>query len=474
MFNTAADVISFIRENDIMMVDFKMVDISGNYRHVTIPAENFSESTMTEGIGFDASNYGYAVVEKSDMVFIPDPKTAVVDPFCEIPTLSMTGNAMIIDYPQNKPLAQYPRNIVAAAEAYMQATGIADTMKILPEFEFYLFDDVAWKVSGGEVSAYVDAEQAHWNGDAEGLGNVVPKQGHYHIAKPLDRTFDCRSEMCLEMAAAGIPIKYHHPEVGGAGQFEIEPMLGKMSEMADNTMMIKYIVRNVAAKYNLAATFMPKPVAGEAGSGMHVHMLLLKDGEPVFSDDNGYSHLSKEAHYFMGGLLKHIASLCAITNPSTNSFKRLTPGFEAPVTVGYATSNRSAVIRIPAYAKEPSMRRFELRNPDATCNPYFCYAAILMAGLDGIINKIDPHEMGWGPYDVNLYNLPEEEKAKLTGLPASLEAALDALEKDNDYLTKGGVFPIELINNFIKAKRAECAKIAAIPHPAEFEKYFNA
>ena len=230
---------------------------------------------------------------------------------------------------------------------------------------------------------------------------------------------------------------------------------------------------NVAKKYGLAATLMPKPVYGEAGSGMHVHMLLLKNGEPVFSDDNGYSHLSKEAHWFMGGLLKHIASLCAITNPSTNSFKRLVPGFEAPVTVGYATSNRSAVIRIPAYAKSPKLRRFELRNPDATCNPYFAYAAILMAGLDGIKNQIDPHANGWGPYDMNLFDLPEKEKKKLHQLPTRLEDALTALEKDHDYLTAGGVFPEELIKNFIKTKRAECAELSRIPHPAEFDKYFN-
>ncbi len=473
MAKTAKDIMNYIAEHNIEMVDFKMVDINGQFRHVTIPASNFNEDTMKNGIGFDASNYGYAVVEKSDMVFIPDLDTAMEDPFCEIPTLSMTGNAMIIDYPDNRPLDQYPRNIVAAAEKYMKDTGIADTMLILPEFEFYVFDQAGWNVGSDSVGYYVDAEQAHWNSETEGLGNVVPKQGHYHIAKPLDKTFDMRSEMCLEMAKAGIAIKYHHPEVGGAGQFEIEPLLGKMSEMADNTMLIKYIIRNVAANHGMTATFMPKPVYGEAGSGMHVHMLLLKDGEPVFSDDNGYSHLSKEAHYFMGGLLKHISALCALTNPSTNSFKRLIPGFEAPVTVGYATSNRSAVIRIPAYAKEPKLRRFELRNPDATCNPYFCYAAILMAGLDGIKNKIDPHENGWGPYDVNLYKLSPEEKAKLQGLPSRLEDALDALEKDHDFLTAGGVFPEQLLKNFIAKKREECMSFSAIPHPAEFERYFN-
>ena len=473
MAKTVQDILDMIREHDIKMVDFKMVDINGQYRHVTIPAENFSEETMTAGIGFDASNYGYAVVEKSDMVFIPDPDTAILDPFCTIPTLSMTGNAMIIDTPHNRPLAQYPRNIVRSAVEHMKAIGVADTMLILPEFEFYLFDNVSWSLSDGYIGASVDAQQSYWNSGVEGKGVIVPKQKNYHIAKPFDVAYECRSEMCLHMKDAGIDINYHHPEVAASGQFEIEPQLGEMVHMADATMMIKYIIHNTALKYGKTATFMPKPIYGEAGSGMHVHMLLLKDGQPVFSDDDGYAHLSETAHFFMGGLLKHIASLCALTNPSTNSFKRLVPGFEAPVTVGYATSNRSAVIRIPAYAKSPDKRRFELRNPDATCNPYFCYAAILMAGLDGIKNKIDPHKEGWGPYDMNLYHLSDEEKAKLRHLPTSLEQALNALEADHDYLTAGGVFPEELLKNFIKNKRAECAELAKIPHPAEFDRYYN-
>ena len=473
MVKSVSDILDMIRENGIQMIDFKMVDIHGQYRHVTIPAKHFSEETMRNGIGFDASNYGYAVVEKSDMVFIPDPDTAVIDPFCTIPTLSMTGNAMIIDSPENRPLPQYPRNIIRAAVQYMKDLGIADTMKILPEFEFYLFDDVTWGIAGDHISASVDAKQSYWNSDVEGHGVVVPKQKNYHIAKPFDVSYECRSEMCMRMEEMGIAINYHHPEVAASGQFEIEPLLGEVVHMADATMMIKYIIHNTALKYGKSATFMPKPIYGEAGSGMHVHMLLQKDGKPVFADDNGYAHLSKEAHWFMGGLLKHIASLCALTNPSTNSFKRLVPGFEAPVTVGYATSNRSAVIRIPAYAKSPELRRFELRNPDATCNPYFCYAAILMAGLDGIKNQIDPHENGWGPYDCNLFDLPEEEKAKLSALPTSLDKALDALEADHDYLTAGGVFPEELIKNFISRKRKECSELSKIPHPAEFDRYFN-
>ena len=467
------DIVKLIRTEDIRMIDFKMIDINGQFRHVTIPAKDFGEEIMQRGVGFDASNYGYAVVEKSDMVFIPDLDTAWIDPFCSVKTLSMSGDVMIIDTPANRPLPQYPRNIVKAAAAYMRGTGIADEMLILPEFEFYLFNDVGWSVGANAVAARVDAGQSYWNSYDEGKGVVVPKQKAYHIAKPYDVSYECRSEMCLLAEEAGIKIKYHHPEVGASGQFEIEPMLGEMTKMADATMAIKYIIKNTALKHGFSATLMPKPVYGEAGSGMHVHMLLLKDGKPVFADDGGYAHLSETAHWFMGGLLKHIASLAAITNPSTNSFKRLIPGYEAPVTVGYAMSNRSAVIRIPAYAKQPEERRFELRNPDATCNPYFCYAAILMAGLDGVKNKIDPHKNGWGPYDVNLYHLSDREKKKLKSLPTSLDAALNALEADHDYLTAGGVFPETLIIDFIRQKRAECLEINSVPHPAEFEKYYN-
>ena len=473
MFRNAREVMEYIRENDVKMVDFKMIDMSGAFRHVTIPAVSFSEDTLVDGVGFDASNYGYAVVEKSDMVFIPDVTTAMIDPFCAQKTLSMSGDVMIIDHPDNRPLPQYPRNVIKAAVEYMKNTGIADKMIILPEFEFYLFHEAGWSVGNDAQESHVDFEQAYWNSSTQGAGNVVPFQKNYHIARPYDTTYDCRSEMVLRMEEAGIPVKYHHPEVSASGQFEIEPKLGEVVRMADASMMIKYIIKNTAQQYGMSATFMPKPVYGEAGSGMHVHMLLMKGDEPVFSDDSGYAHLSETAHFFMGGLLKHIAALCAITNPSTNSFKRLVPGFEAPVTIGYATSNRSAVIRIPAYAKRPELRRFELRNPDAACNPYFAYAAILMAGLDGVKNRIDPHANGWGPYDVNLYTLPEEEKAKLKGLPRSLDEALDALEADHAFLTEGGVFPEELIASHIRAKREECAALSRYPTPAEFDRYYN-
>ena len=279
--------------------------------------------------------------------------------------------------------------------------------------------------------------------------------------------------MCLLMDDWGVKVKYHHHEVGGPGQLEIEVELDDVVRMADNTMVIKHIIRNAAFEDGCTATFMPKAMVGEAGNGMHVHMLLTKDGKPLFYDEHGYAQLSKLAHNFMGGLLKHAKSLCGITNPSTNSFKRLVPGFEAPVTIGYATANRSAVIRIPAYAKSPMAKRFELRNPDATCNPYYAYAAILMAGLDGVINEIDPSVCGWGPYDFNLFDLPEEEKKKIDSLPTSLDEALDALEADHEYLTRGGVFPERLIKIWIDRKRREAARINRIPHPAEFEQYYD-
>ena len=469
-------ILQMCRENDIRMIDFKMVDLDGRFRHIPIPAERFGESIFEYGIGFDGSNYGYAPIEKSDMVFIPDPESAVIDPFVDIPTLSMTGDVCVIGEQENKPFDQYPRNVALRAVDYMKATGTADKMLIGPEFEFYLFDTVNYKVAPNGSSYEVDTRQAEWNtGDDGGfnLGYQVKHKGGYHIAAPQDISYNLRSKMCMLMEDWGIRVKYHHHEVGGPGQLEIEVELGDMVDMADKTMITKYIVKNAAAKEGRTATFMPKPIYQEAGSGMHVHMLLFKDGKPVFYDKDGYSSLSRTAHYFIGGLLKHAPSLCAWTNPSTNSYKRLVPGFEAPVTIGYATSNRSAVIRIPAYAKAPEQKRFELRSPDATANPYYAYAAILMAGLDGIENRIDPAANGWGPYDYNLYELTPEQQAEIQSLPKTLEEALDALEKDHAYLTKNGVFPERLILLWLERKRKESRAISQIPHPAEFDAYYD-
>lgn len=476
MFSTINEVQDFCKNNAIEMIDFKMIDICGRWRHLTIPVERLNEDVMKYGIGFDGSNYGYAPVEKSDMVFIPDLSSSHLDPFVDIPTLTMIGDVLVIDSEGNKPFDQYPRNVALRAEEYMRERKIADSILIGPEFEFHVLEHVSYECKPNSVAFKLDTTQAEWNSGLNNYNNSgyhVPVKGGYHITPPHDTTYGLRSKMCLLLEDWGVKVKYHHHEVGGPGQLEIEVELGNLTEMADKTMIIKYVVKNAAVANNKTATFMPKPIFSEAGNGMHVHMLLMKEGKPIFYDEKGYSGLSQEAHWFIGGLLKHARSLCALTNPSTNSFKRLVPGYEAPVTIGYATSNRSAVIRIPAYAKSPETKRFEIRNPDATCNPYYAYAAILMAGIDGILNKIDPHENGWGPFDFNLYHLSEEEKKKLCSLPKSLDKALDALEKDNAYLTRGEVFPQKLLDTWIKNKRAEAESINKIPHPAEFAYYYD-
>jgi len=476
MFSTVEEVRDFCNRSTIKMIDFKMIDINGRWRHITIPAERLTEDTMKYGIGFDGSNYGYAPVEKSDMVFIPELSSAHLDPFADVPTITMIGNVFVIHPKRNMPFDQYPRNVALRAEEFLRESKIADSLIIGPEFEFHVFESVGYECRPNRVSFELNTPQAEWNSGLNGVhdsGYHVPLKGGYHITPPHDINYGLRSRMCLLLEDWDVKVKYHHHEVGGPGQLEIEVELGQMTEMADKTMIVKYVVKNAAVAENKTATFMPKPIFAEAGNGMHVHMLLMKQGKPIFYDDMGYSGLSQEAHWFMGGLLKHARSLCALTNPSTNSFKRLVPGYEAPVTIGYATSNRSAVIRIPAYAKSPESKRFELRNPDATCNPYYAYAAILMAGIDGIMNKIDPHENGWGPYDFNLYELSEEAQKKLTALPKSLGEALDALEEDHEYLTRGGVFPAKLVETWIKAKRSEQESINRIPHPAEFAHYFD-
>ncbi|MDD3349982.1 MAG: type I glutamate--ammonia ligase [Eubacteriales bacterium] len=474
MFKDVAQLKSYCDENNIQMIDFKMIDLFGRWRHLTIPAGRFNEDTMKRGIGFDGSNYGYAPVEKSDMVFIPDLSTAILEPFSEIRTISMIGDVFITDDPP-RPFDQYPRAVAQRAEQYMKSLGIADVMKTGPEFEFYVFDHISFETKPNRISVNIDAEQAEWNtgNDDYNLGYKIPHHGGYHMTPPMDILYNLRSEMCMLLEERGVAIKYHHHEVGGPGQLEIEVEPGPMCEMADKTMLIKYIIKNAAFNAEKTATFMPKPLYGEAGNGMHVHMHLFKDGKPIFYDEKGYSGLSQTALYFIGGLLKHARALCALTDPSTNSYKRLVPGYEAPVSICYATANRSAVIRVPDYAKAPDQKRFEIRNPDATCNPYYAYAAILMAGLDGIENKIDPVAEGFGPYDINLYTLPKEEQEKIKPLPFSLEEALDALEGDNEFLTKDGVFPKRLLEIWIEKKRAEAKSIASIPHPAEFGLYYD-
>ncbi len=466
----------YCRDEQIQMIDFKMIDLLGRWRHLSIPTNRFTPDTLEYGIGFDGSNYGFAPVEKSDMVFIPDITTAVHDPFTDVPTLSMIGDVFVIAQPENYRFDQDPRTIAFKAEDYMRTLQIADEMRIGPEYEFHVFDHVNYECLPHRSGYSIDAEQAIWNSgesDYQNLGYKIPLKGGYHIAPPQDILYDLRSRMCLLMEKNNIPVKYHHHEVGGPGQIEIEVEFGGMREMADKTMLAKYLIKNLAFQEGKTVTFMPKPLYGEAGNGLHVHMHLFKNGEPLFYDENGYSGLSKVALYFIGGLLKHAPAVLAFTNPSTNSYKRLVPGYEAPVSLCFATANRSAVIRVPAYAKSPAQKRFEFRSSDATCNPYLAFSAILMAGLDGIQNKIDPTAEGFGPYDINLYNLPPEERAKIKALPKTLDEALDALEKDHDFLLAGGVFHKRLIEVWIETKRKESRRILDQPHPLEFEMYYD-
>ena len=473
MYKNVKDLQEYIQTNDVKFLDFKMIDLKGRWRHLSIPAERLSEATMSEGIGFDASNYGYAEVKKSDMIFVPDLNTAVIDPFAKEKTMTILGDVMVIGEKENVPFDQYPRNIAKKAVEYMKESDIADEMLIAPEFEFSVFDGISYKVSAREMSHTISSHEAEEAASNEGSGFHNNKGDGYHVSLPTDSAFDLRNEICEYMGKFGIDVKYHHHEVGGSGQQEIEVELGDMLKLADDTMAAKYIIRNTAVKNGLTASLLPKPVYGEAGNGLHVHMLLKKDGKPIFYEEGKYADLSDTAMCFIGGILKHVKALCAFTNPTTNSYKRLLPGYEAPVTIGYALANRSSVIRIPSYAKTPDKKRFELRSPDATCNPYLAYSAILMAGLDGVINKINPADYNWGPFDCNLYELSEAEKKELDHLPGSLKETISELEKDHDFLLKGEVFPPELIDSWIKELKKDEEYINKIPHPAEFELYYD-
>lgn len=473
MFKNLEALKSYASTNDIKLIDFKIIDLAGRWHHLTITRDRLTEITLEDGIGFDGSSYGFLTVEKSDMVFIPDLTTAFLDPFTKEKTLTMIANIYNLD----KGVKRYPgdpRYVSEKAEEYMKASGIADHSSFGPEFEFYILDHFSYKLDPHHVSVKLDAQQAEWNTHSEtSLGHHVGHHGGYHVDLPQDVNYDLRNEMVLCLEENGVPVKYHHPEVGGPGQLEIELSFGTAHEMADRTMLLKYIVKNMAAKNNKAVTFMPKPFFQEAGNGMHVHFHLFKDGDPIFYDKDGYSGLSQTALYSIGGMLKHAPALLAITNPSTNSYKRLVPGYEAPVSICFATANRSAVIRIPGYANRPDEKRYEFRSSDATCNPYLAYSALLMAAIDGIKNKIDPTAEGFGPYDVNIFDLPDEEKLKIKGLPKSLEEATQALMDDHEFLLQGDVFTKELLNSIIKQNMQNAQDIANMPHPKEYQLYFD-
>ena len=458
------------------MIDLKFCNLIGGWHHLSLPASQLNEDLFARGEGFDGSSIpGFKQLEAGDMVLIPDPDTALIDPFWEQKTLGF-----ICDIADPVTLARYerdPRHIAEKAENFLIKSGIADESLWGPEFEFYIFDHINYKNDINLAYYRIDSEEADWNTGSDGeanLGYKIPRKGGYHAIPPLDVLYNVRAEMVREIEHSGVPVRYHHHEVGGPGQSEIEIRLNPLRHAGDITLLVKYIVKMTAKKHNKTVTFMPKPLYNEAGSGMHFHQLLLKNGKPVFYDKNGYAGLSDTARWYIGGILSHGPALLGLTNPSTNSYKRLVPGFEAPVKLFYGIANRSAAVRIPKYATKPFEKRFEFRPPDATCNIYLALAAQLMAGIDGIRRKIDPTEAGFGPYDVNVFNLPQSKRSAIKSLPTSLKDALEALKNDHAFLLEGGVFSEDLIDAWIDYKMSkEHNEVRNRPHPYEMSLYFD-
>lgn len=474
MFKTFSELKNYCEDNGVQFIDFKVIDLAGRWHHLTIPADQLSEKTVAKGIGMDGSSYGFLTVEKSDMVFKPDISTAFVDPFSQHPMVSIIADIYTLGEGAGR-FSGDPRYVAQKAEEYLAGQGIADLCLFGPEFEFYILDHISFRNDVNHIEVNLDSRQADWNTanrDQPNFGYHVRHHGGYHADLPYDSSFALRNEMVAMLQNHGVPIKYHHSENGGPGQVEIEVAFGTLKTMADRTMILKYIVKNLALQRGRTVTFMPKPFYGEAGSGMHAHIQFFKEGKPVFFG-NGYSGLSDTALFAIGGILKHARALCAFTNPSTNSYKRLVPGYEAPVSIGFATANRSSVVRIPGYADAPDSKRFEFRSMDATCNPYLAYSALLMAALDGINNKIDPVKEGFGPFDFNLYTLTPEEQKKIKALPKSLEEAASALEQDYQFLLADGVFTHGLIDDQIRRIRGEAERVSIVPHPLEFELYYD-
>lgn len=465
-------VAELIRENDIKFVMLKFTDIKGKEHGVSLPTRliiDDLEELFEEGKMFDGSSVeGWKAINKADMLLMPIAETAAVDPFAQVPTLTL--RCSIFDPNTMQSYDRDPRSIAIRAENYLKSTGIADSVLFGPEPEFFLFDDVRYSTEMNNVSYKIDDVEAAWNTNRRyenGNNGYRPlKKGGYCAVSPLDSAHDIRSEMCLLMEQYGLVIEAHHHEVATAGQNEIATRFNTLTLKADETQIYKYVVQNLALLHGKTACFMPKPFAGDNGSGMHCNMSLSKDGKNVFMGDK-YAGLSETALYYIGGIIKHAKALNAFTNPSTNSYKRLVPGFEAPVLLAYSASNRSASIRIPAVTS-PKATRIEARFPDPLANPYLAFAALLMAGLDGILNKIHPGEA----MDKNLYDLPPEELKDIPAVAGSLDEALNALEQDFEFLTKGGVFAKDFIDAYISIKRKEVARLNSTPHPIEFEMYY--
>ncbi len=466
----ARRVLEFAKKNKTQVVDLKFCDLIGMWQHFSLPIEELNEGVFKDGSGFDGSSIrGWRAIHNSDMLVVPDPKTALLDPFTEVPTLSLVCN--IVDPITREPYDRDPRHVAQRAERYLKSTKIGDISYWGPEAEFFIFDQARYDQDSHSGYYFIDSDEGIWNSGKEGanLGSKPRhKEGYFPVA-PTDTMQDIRSEMILEMQKAGMSVEKHHHEVATAGQAEIDLRYDSLVSMADKMMMYKHITKNVARRHNKTVTFMPKPLFNDNGSGMHTHQSIWKGGKPLFAGKE-YAGVSQLCLYYIGGVLKHAPALAAITNPTTNSYKRLTPGFEAPVLLAYSSRNRSATVRIPMYQPSPKTKRIEVRYPDPATNPYLAFAAMLMAGLDGIENKIDPGE----PMDKDLYDLEPREAAAIPTMPGSLDEAMNNLEKDHQFLLKGGVFSEDFVETWISYKRSrEIDPLRLRPHPYEFYMYYD-
>jgi len=468
---TPSDVLELVKKNDVKVIDIRFMDFPGVWQHFSVPISELDESSFEDGFGFDGSSIrGWQAIDNSDMLVVPVAETAKMDPFFEHPTLVLIGN--IVDPITREPYSRDPRNIAQKAETYLKSTGLGDTAYIGPEAEFFIFDDIRFE-SGQNLSFYqIDSVEGIWNTGREenpNLGYKPRNKEGYFPVPPMDKFQDIRTEMMLTLEDLDIDVECQHHEVATACQAEIDMMFKPLLQMGDQLAWFKYVIKNVANKYGHTATFMPKPLFDDNGTGMHTHISIWDGDKPLFAGDK-YAGLSQEALYGIGGILKHCNSLCALTNPTTNSYKRLVPGFEAPVNLAYSSRNRSAAIRLPMYSASPKAKRIEFRTPDPSCNGYIAFSAILMAVIDGIENKIDPGD----PIDKNIYDLPPEEAAGIPSAPGSLEESLEALKEDHEYLLKGDVFTQDVIDKWIEYKTEnEVNEIKLRPHPHEFFMYYD-
>ncbi len=472
---SAKDAIKLAKDKGARIVDLRFIDVPGLWQHFSIPNGELTEELFDEGIGFDGSSIrGFQSIHESDMLLMPDPDTAVMDPFTADPTLVLICD--VKDPITGKSYSRDPRNVARKAEAYLKKSGIADIVYIGPELEFFFFDDIRFDQTYNCGYYYIDSEAGFWNSGKEGtpdrpnLGYKPRyKQGYFPVP-PMDKFQDIRSATVLALESVGVQVEVHHHEVGTAGQTEIDMHFDTLRRMADKVLWYKYCVKNTARRFGKTATFMPKPIFQDNGSGMHTHQSLWKGNKNLFYDKRGYAGISKMCLHYIGGILKHAPALCALIAPTTNSYRRLVPGYEAPINLAYSQRNRSACVRIPMYSQSEKAKRIEFRTPDPSANPYLSFSACLMAGLDGVRNKIDPGE----PMDVDLYELEPEEAAKVKQLPGSLDVVLDALEEDHGFLLEGGVFTKDLIDTWIDYKRKnEVDPIRLRPHPWEFALYFD-